>query len=209
VQSASSTPFDIHNRKLNYSWSDFDRRHVFQGSWVYELPFGKGRHWLHDSTLVDHVIGGWQVSGTLISASGRPFTVYSGLNTFSNAVSSTGDCNGCSRDLGRLILESGRNFWFDATARAKFTQPVPGSIGNTGRNFFIAPVYNQMDLGLLKKFRITERISFDLRADIKNLTNHPSFDNPTAVLTSTIFGRINDSVTNTARRIQVGGKLYF
>jgi hypothetical protein len=107
------------------------------------------------------------------------------------------------------VLETGRNFWFDSAARAKFSQPVPGSIGNTGRNYFIAPVYNQMDLGLLKKFRITERMSFDLRADIKNLTNHPSFDNPTAVLTSTIFGRINDTVTNTARRIQVGGKLYF
>ncbi len=209
VQSASSTPFDNRDRKLNYTWSDFDRRHIFQGTWVYELPIGKGRRWFNNSSLADHVIGGWQVSGTLISASGRPFTVYSGLNTFSNVVQSTANCNDCSRHLGQLVLESGKNFWFDSAARAKFSSPVPGSIGNTGRNYFIAPVYNQMDLGLLKKFRITERMSFDLRADIKNLTNHPSFDNPTAVLTSTIFGRINDSVTNTARRIQVGGKLYF
>ena len=209
VQSASSTPFDNRDRKLNYTWSDFDRRHIFQGTWVYELPLGKGRRWLNSNALVDHVIGGWQVSGTMISASGRPFTVYSGINTLSNVVQSPADCNGCSRHIGQLVLETGRNFWFDSTARAKFSQPVPGTIGNTGRNFFIAPVYNQMDLGLLKKFRITERITFDLRADIKNLTNHPSFDNPTAVLTSTIFGRINDSVTNTARRIQVGGKLYF
>ena len=209
VQSASSTPFDNRDRKLNYTWSDFDRRHIFQGTWVYELPLGKGRRWLNSNSLVDHVIGGWQVTGTMISASGRPFTVYSGLNTFSNVVQSTANCNDCSRHLGQLVLETGRNFWFDTAARAKFSQPVPGSIGNTGRNYFIAPVYNQMDLGLLKKFRITERVTFDLRADIKNLTNHPSFDNPTAVLTSTIFGRINDSVTNTARRIQVGGKLYF
>ncbi len=107
------------------------------------------------------------------------------------------------------MLETGRNFWFDAAARAKFTQPAPGSIGNTGRNYFIAPNYNQVDMSFLKKFRFTENVSFDLRADVRNIFNHPSFDNPTALFTSSIFGRINDSVTNTARRIQFAGKLYF
>ena len=215
VQSASSTPFDINNRALNYAWSDFDRRHVLQAAYVYELPFGKGRRWSIDNSIVDHVIGGWQVSGTLVSASGRPFTVYSGFNTFSNVVQSTADCNNCSRYLGQLVQEGTpatgtRNFWFDANARALFPLNVaPGSIGNTGRNYFVAPVYNQADLSILKKFRITERVSFDIRADIRNLTNHPSFDNPTAVRNNALFGRINDSVTNTARRIQLVGKLYF
>ena len=44
---------------------------------------------------------------------------------------------------------------------------------------------------------------------MRNFTNHPSFDNPTAVLNNALFGRINDTVTNTARRIQLVGKLYF
>jgi hypothetical protein len=214
VQSASSTPFDINNRALNYSWSDFDRRHVLQGTWVYELPFGKGRRWANDNSIVDHVIGGWQVSGTIISASGRPFTVYSGLTTFSNVVQSTANCNGCSRYLGSLVQEGTaaagtRNFWFDAADRALFSPPAPGQLGNTPRNYFVAPVYNQMDLSILKKFRITETVNFDVCADIKNLTNHPSFDNPTAVLNNALFGRINDTVTNTARRIQLVGKLNF
>ena len=208
-QSASSTPFDLRDRHLNYAWSDFDRRHVVQGTYVWELPFGKGKHFGTDSKLLDLVIGGWQVSGTTIWMSGRPFTVYSGINTVSNVVQSTANCNGCSRHLGTLVLESGRNFWFDATARALFSQPVPGSIGNTGRNYFVAPVYIQTDASFSKRFRITERVSFDLRMDARNLTNHPSFDNPTAVLTSSIFGRINDSVTNNARRIQLSGKLSF
>ncbi|HWW74294.1 MAG TPA: hypothetical protein VNZ44_02805, partial [Pyrinomonadaceae bacterium] len=43
VQSASSTPFDLRDRSLNYTWSDFDRRHVFQATYTYDLPFGKGR----------------------------------------------------------------------------------------------------------------------------------------------------------------------
>jgi hypothetical protein len=208
-QAASSTPFDLRNRNLNYAWSDFDRRHVFQATYVWELPFGKGKHFGTDSRALDLVIGGWQFSGTTIWQSGRPFTVYSGINTVSNVVQSTADCSACDRHIGTLVLESGRNFWFDAKTRALFSAPVPGSIGNTGRNFFIAPVYIQTDASLSKKFRITERVSFDLRFDARNLTNHPSFDNPTAVINSSIFGRINDSVTNNARRIQVSGKLSF
>ncbi|MDT5062619.1 MAG: hypothetical protein QOH63_3078 [Acidobacteriota bacterium] len=210
VQSASSTPFDLRDRHLNYAWSDFDRRHVFQGTYTYELPVGKGRKFASGAPkIIDFIIGGWQTAGTVVWASGRPFTVYSGLNTVSNVVQSTADCSGCSRDSGHLVLESGRNFWFDATTRALFTQPAPGSIGNTGRNFFLAPPYFQWDATLSKKFAITERVSFDLRVDARNVLNNPSFDNPTALITSSIFGRINDSVTNNARRIQLSGKISF
>jgi hypothetical protein len=210
VQAASSTPFDLRDRSLNYTWSDFDRRHVFQGTYTYDLPFGRGKRFGDGgSKLLDHIIGGWFTGGTIIYASGRPFTVYSGINTVSNVVQSTADCAGCTRNSGQLVQETGRNFWFDAATRAQFSTPAPGSIGNTGRNFFLAPNYFQWDATLSKKFRITERVSFDLRADARNVLNNPSFDNPTAVINSTIFGRINDSVTNNARRIQWSGKLSF
>ncbi len=210
VQSASSTPFDLRDRSLNYAWSDFDRRHVFQGTYTYDLPFGKGRKFAKGApAIVDGIIGGWLFSGTVIWMSGRPFTVYSGFNTLSSVVQSTADCSGCSRDIGNLVLESGRNFWFDSATRALFTAPVPGSIGNTGRNFFIAPPYFQWDASLSKRFKITEKVGFDIRMDARNVLNNPSFDNPTAVVTSSIFGRINDSVTNNARRIQLSGKLSF
>jgi hypothetical protein len=159
--------------------------------------------------ILDFIIGGWQTAGTVVWMSGRPFTVYSGLNTVSNVVQSTADCSGCTRDSGSLVLESGRNFWFDAATRAQFSAPAPGSIGNTGRNFFLAPHYFQWDATLSKKFAITERVSFDLRIDARNVLNKPSFDNPTALITSSIFGRINDSVTNNARRIQLSGKISF
>jgi hypothetical protein len=210
VQSASSTPFDLRDRSLNYTWSDFDRRHVFQGTYTYDLPFGKGRRFFSGMpSVLNYIIGGWETAGTVVWASGRPFTVYSGINTVSSVVQSTADCNGCTRHSGQLVLESGRNFWFDASTRSQFAAPAPGSIGNTGRNFFLAPNYFQWDSSLSKKFRITERVNFDLRFDARNVLNNPSFDNPTAVITSTIFGRINDSVTNNARRIQVSGKLSF
>lgn len=210
--SASSTPFDLRNRRLNYSYSDFDRRHVFQATYVYELPFGKGKMLEPGNSVVDYIVGGWQLSGTLVYMQGRPFTVYSGLTTLSSVVQSMANCNGCTRDMGNAILEgtpNGLNFWFDATTRAKFSQPVPGSIGNSGRNFFLEPNYFQTDASLSKKFKINERMNFDFRVEARNLTNTVDLGVPTALYTSSIFGRINNTVNNAARRIQWVGKINF
>ncbi len=212
AQSASSTPFDINNRRLNNAWSDFDRRHAFQATAVYELPIGKGK-WLAKgvNSVVDNIIGGWQLAAAMNLASGRPFTVYSGFLTFSNAVQSTANCGGCARNVGKLVQESGTNFWFDAATSALFRSSLttPGSNGSTGRNYFIAPYQFQIDASLSKKFKITERVAFDLRVDARNLTNTPNFDIPTATVNSPTFGRIRDGIVNTSRKIQFAGKLSF
>ncbi len=209
-QSAGGTPFDINNRRLNYAPSDFDNRHVLQATYVYELPVGRGRMFGSEiPKALDYVIGGWQIAGNVLWTSGRPFTVYSGANTLSNVVQSTANCTGCTRYMGNLVQENGTNYWFTAEQRAMFSIPGVGETGNTGRNFFITPRYFATDASISKKFRVTERFNFDLRLDAKNLTNNPSFDNPTAVVTSSIFGRIRDSVTSSSRKLQVSLKLNF
>lgn len=201
---------DINDRRLNYAPSDFDRRHVLQATYVYELPFGRSRMFASGiPKALDYVVGGWQIAGNLLWSSGRPFTVYSGANTFSSVVQSTADCSGCDRHLGQLAQENGTNYFFTAEQRALFTIPALGSNGNTGRNYFISPRYFQTDVSVSKKFKLTERFNFDLRLDAKNVTNNPSFAIPTATFTSTIFGRIRDSVTSEARRMQVSLKLNF
>ena len=210
AQSAGGTPFDINNRRLNYAPSDFDNRHVLQATYVYELPVGRGKLFGAEiPKALDYVVGGWQIAGNVLWTSGRPFTVYSGANTFSNVVQSTANCTGCTRYMGRLIEENGTNYWFSAAQRTMFSIPDVGETGNTGRNFFITPRYFATDASLSKKFKVSERFSFDLRLDAKNLTNNPSFDNPTATVTSTIFGRIRDSVTSSSRKMQVSLKLNF
>ena len=210
AQAASSTPFDINDRNLNYAFSDFDRRHVFQATYVYELPVGRGRMFGKDiPKALDYVIGGWQLAGNVLATSGSPFTVYSGSNTFSNVVQSTADCSSCTRDMGKLIQESGTNFWFSQEQRNLFSLPATGTNGNTGRNFFVKPSYFQTDLAVSKNFKLTERFNFDLRLDARNLFNTVSFDNPTAVINSTIFGRIRDSVISGSRKMQISGKLNF
>jgi hypothetical protein len=104
AQSASSTPFDIYNRRLNYARSDFDRTHVVQSNWSWELPVGKRRKWgTNLPAVADAVVGGWQVTGYLRLMSGRPFTVYSGSYTFGSVQQSPANCTGCDRSMGQVV----------------------------------------------------------------------------------------------------------
>ena len=196
---------------MNYAASDFDRRHALQATYVVEFPVGKDRKFLSDiATPIDWIIGGWQLAGTFNLASGRPFTVYSAANTLSNVVVTPANCNGCSRNLGSVVQVLGTNYYFTPEEQALFSTPEPGEFSNTGRNYFIGPRQFQTDASLSKKFKLTERFSFDMRIDARNLTNTPSFAAPNAVLNATApFGRIRESVVNEARRIQVSGKFNF
>jgi Carboxypeptidase regulatory-like domain/TonB-dependent Receptor Plug Domain len=209
-QSSSSSPFDNNNRKLNEAYSDFDRRHALQATYVFELPFGKGQKFGQDiPKALDWAIGGWQIAGAFNLASGRPFTVYSQANTLTNVVPTPANCNGCSRNLGSVAQELGTNFFFTQEQRNLFTNPEPGDFSNVGRNYFVGPRQFQTDMSLSKKFRFTETINFLFRVDATNLTNTPSLGLPAATLGGATFGQIRDSVTNASRRMQFSGKLSF
>ncbi|MGE3949671.1 MAG: hypothetical protein AB7H86_23595, partial [Blastocatellales bacterium] len=214
AQSASSTPFDINNRRLNYARSDFDQTHYFTGYAIWDLPFGKNQRWGADAPpVLRQVIEGWNVNGVLTLSSGRPFTVYSGANSLTNIVQSTADCNGCSRSMGSVDKESstfgGVPGYFTAAQIAQFSQPAAGSMGNTGRNYFNGPRRFNLDMAFLKKTWLTETVNLELRFEFFNITNTPTFGFPTATLTSTTFGRIRDSVISDSRKIRVGAKINF
>ena len=211
-QSAGSTPFDIYNRRLNYAPSDFDRRHSLQSNWVVEMPFGKGKHFLGNAHgVVQHIVSDWEVTGYTRVTSGRPFTVYAGTNTVSSVVQATANCTGCTSGQGTPFLDSasGLIWFFNSSQRAQFSAPGPGQFGNLGRNFFVGPHYFELDASLLKRIPVTERWKLEVRADATNLTNSVMFGAPTTDITSSIFGRIRNTVTSGSRKIQVGAKVYF
>jgi hypothetical protein len=212
ASTAASTPFDIKNRRLNYAPSDFDRRHVMQWNLLYELPFGKGKHFANSTSgLVNRVIGGWEVTTFGRLTSGRPFTVYSGAYTFSSVNQSTANCNGCSAGMGTPFLDSasGLIWYLDQSQRAQFSAPGAGQFGNTGRNALLGPHYFELNASFIKRVQLNERMKFELRADATNLTNSVMFAAPTADITSSIFGRINNSVSSSSRKIQLGLKVNF
>lgn len=224
AQNASSTPFDVKKRELNYARSDFDRKHSFQGNAVYDLPFGKGRPFANNiHPALERVIGGWSLTGSMVLTSGRPFTVYSGSNTYSNVLQSPANCNGCTPDMVRRLFEStvGTEFYFtpdqrgaafNATnnTRGIFSIPEPGQLGNTGRNYFTTPGFFNLNLAIGKFTRLTERQKLEYRLELQNATNHPSFGLPnSAVITDSTFGRARGNTVSAARKIQMALKYSF
>jgi hypothetical protein len=209
-QSAGSTPYDIGNRKLNYGLSDFDRKHVVQTYWVWELPFGRGKKFLSQASgFAQRVAGGWQVAGTGTFQSGRPYSIYSGFYQFNNVVQAFANCNGCTPDMGVAQDIDGIKWFLTAEQRAKFSNPGMGELGNTGRNFFRQPGGWGVDMSILKRTMLTERFNLEIRADMTNALNHPIFGAPTATVSSATFGRIRDTVVSGSRKIQLGAKLNF
>ena len=210
AQSASSTPFNIFDRDLNYALSDFDRTHVFNLQGVWELPFGAGRKFARGATGITNVlIDGWSLRGQFVSQSGRPMTVYAGSNTLSNVVQTPANCSGCSRSLGTVHDEGGLVWYFNAEERAKFTTPGAGEFSNTGRNYFRGPGGYFLNLSLAKRTRVVGRQTLEIRADSTNVLNHPIFDFPTLTVTSSTFGRIRNSLASSARQIMLGVKYSF
>jgi hypothetical protein len=210
AQSATSTPFDISNRDLNYALSDFDRTHVLSGQWVWELPFGEGRRFGGGvNRATDVLIGGWTISGQVIASSGRPMTVFAGTSTLSNVVQTPANCNACSPDFGSVHDEGGLVWYFTPEERAKFTTPGPGEFSNVGRNYFRGPGSWVMHMSLAKRTRIHGSQILEFRADGTNVLNHPTFGFPTLTTTSATFGRIRNTVTSSSRQIMLGVKYYF
>jgi hypothetical protein len=210
AQSASSTPFDIKNRGLNYARSDFDRLHSLQATFVAELPFGQGKWIGGDATgVLQQIIGGWETAAAITWQSGRPFTIYSGSNTLSNVVQTPADCANCASDLGYVHDEGGLVWYIDPAGRATFTTPAAGAFGTAGRNSLTGPRWFNISLTLSKRFIVTGRQSLEVRADALNLTNTPSFGLPTATTTSATFGRIYNTVSSYSRKIVLGVKYYF
>jgi hypothetical protein len=163
-----------YNPRANYSNSNFDVRNAFKGYAVYELPFGRGKHFLNSSRLLDEAVGGWQLAGTVILQTGNPFTVYGNQNTYAQAGTQFPD-----RNPGVSLYPSNRGIsnWFNAAA---FLEPANGTFGNVRRNSLYGPGINTFNLSSAKAFSIPwrEGIKIEFRADAQNVFNHPSFGSP-------------------------------
>jgi hypothetical protein len=180
---ASSTPFDLDNRKANYAPSDFDRTHVFQTIWVYELPFGRGKRFAGNAGgFFDRLVGGWQVGGFAIVESGRPTTVYSNSNdyTLSSILRTVANCAECSPNMFHIHRDSSTGLLTYVTPEQidKFSTPGPGEFSNVGRNFFRLAGYRNLSMSLAKVTRIKEGQELELRLEVQNVPNSVHYDEP-------------------------------
>jgi hypothetical protein len=164
----------------NYGNSNFDIRNAFRGYAIYELPFGRNRRFLNNSTLLDEVVGGWQLATTIIVQSGQPFTanMASGTNSYSLGGN---NFDWFPNVIGNPKLQNrGPNQWFNEAA---FAAPTPGTFGDERRNQMTGPAFERANLSLGKTFAFTEGIRLQIRADANNAFNHPGFSLPNTQLT--------------------------
>jgi len=173
----------------------------FTLSWLYELPFGRGRKWLHQAPrAVDAVLGGWQINGIYTARSGSPFTV-----TQPGDAPNVGD--GAARpdrvgDPNRVENRSIDRFFNTAA----FAPAAPFRWGTAGRNIVIGPGINNWDFSVFKTFSLDEARRLQFRAEFFNLFNHPEFGFPGSAIGTAQFGRIS-STTRDPRDIQLSLKL--
>jgi hypothetical protein len=161
------------NPAANYSNSNFDVRHAFKGYAVYVLPLGRGQKFLNSSRPLDAVIGGWQISGTVVISTGEPFTVDGTQNTYAQAGSSFPNW---VPGAGYKPIDRSISNWFLPEA---FSQPQNGTFGDVRRNSLYGPGLNVFNLSGSKTFSLPwEGVNIQLRCDAQNAFNHPSFGVP-------------------------------
>src|SRR5204863_6300088 len=189
---------DANRPNLEYSRADYDQTHVFNFNSIYELPFGKGKHFFTDAgNWLDRFVGGWQFNSIVRIASGAPFTFVDPRSTFNTTGRSTkqpATSNLSKAELRKLVgvfrLPDGRVSLVNpsiispttlaltngpgqaAFAGQVFFNNPAGSVGKVERAAFDGPGYFNIDASIFKNIRITERVRFQIRAEAFNLLNH-------------------------------------
>jgi hypothetical protein len=171
--------------------SDYDARHRFVISFMYDLPFRANRF-----------VRGWQLAAIVQSQSGNPVNIVTSNSTV-NGVAGTlrPDVNGPVPIIGSV------DSWFDTSV---FTA-VP-RFGNLGRNVIIGPGFNNTDFSIVKTTKVAENFRLQFRAEFFDLFNHANFGQPGSVVGTPAFGRITSTrfptgETGSSRQIQFAVKL--
>ena len=193
------TPYDYNRDR---SVSGFDLPNIFSGSFVYDIPVGRGKSFSTNNRAVDYILGNWQLGGILTLHSGQPFDV-----TVSNG-DTAGTGNGTERAnlVGSNVYASGQGPTVYLNPSA-FAVPANQTYGNLGRNSLRTPSYHNFDFSLTRQFPI-ERANLEFRADAFNLSNSVVLGGPNSTLGNNNFGIITGTA-NTERQVQFSMKLMF
>ena len=181
--------------------SGFDLTHTFSGSFIYELPFGKGRSFNPSNRVIRYLADGWQLNAIGILHSGTPYDViYQGDlantgNTFVRA-NLVGDPTPGHRTTA---------VWINTSA---FAIPLPHTFGDLGRNSLRSDWYRNLDCSLFRRFPMGDRLQLEFRAEAFNATNSVVFAVPANVINAAGFGVVT-STANTPRQLQLALKLAF
>ena len=165
----------------NFALAGYDRTHVFQMGFVYELPFAK-----NSNNILGALVKNWQINGIGSAYSGTPFTV-NGTNPGLN-------CPGC----GLVVINvngdpkptgsagSSTEPWYDKSLFSQPTGANAAGFGNSARNQFRTPPVWNVDLGLFRSFPVG-RFRPEIRIEAQNVFNHTNWGRPDLTFTNNTF----------------------
>jgi hypothetical protein len=211
-------PFDP---DVDYGYADFDIRHRFVSSVTWGVPTVRDAR-----GLFNHLLNGWEITGIFTARTGTPFSIFDCTNSifaespcmrvisngplaFNNKVS-PGDAN---------VIDSPNRYKFvdlSGLTPGTFQNPITG--GNepgpfpsnmTARNAFRGPGFWNLDAGLYKNFKVTERVNLQFRFEAYNVFNHAN--------AFVIYGFPDNEISNGfvpaffdgRRNVQLAGKIIF
>ena len=194
-------------RTLARGLSNFDTRHRLSVNYFYSLPFGSGR-----SGVLPYLLGAWRLGGIVSVRSGNPFSPEINVPTRGYLFSARSPNLNPGKSNNPVL--GGTERYFDPSA---FSVPLPGTLGNVGRNTITGPSVFNMDISLQKEFLIDAKRRLQFRAEFFNLPNHTNLEKPgnTTVFSGAYPGRLNPiagrirSTATTARQIQFALRFSF
>jgi hypothetical protein len=190
------------NAPINKGHMSDNRTHVFVQSYIWELPFGRGKRWA-GSGPASWIAGGWQFQGVFTSMTGAWFTP-STAASFLNAPGNASRPNWVAPARYLRNVGPGQKF-FDP---ASFVNPAQNTLGNAGRNILVGPGIVNVDASLFRTIKMKERFEWTLRFESFNTSNTPHFNNPDGSLTSARFGEVTGAEQD-QRQFQFGVTLRF
>ncbi len=196
-------PINAYEPERNYGPLTFDVPNRFTASFIYELPFGKGRA-MDPGGLVSAVVSGWNVNGIVTLSDGRPFTITSNdrASTGSGRIS-VANCVGNPLPDG---FDQTIDQWFDPTA---FAPTTSFRYGNCGINSVRGPGFKSTNFSIFRSIPFGGPRRAEFRWEVFNLFNNVNYGLPgTNVDSPTTFGRITGTV-GSSREMQLAVKFYF
>ena len=197
------------NVRQDYGRSSFDIRHTASMNATYEIPF-KGKGARGAGAIAGKALSNWQLSVITTIQSGLPFSPQLGFNPTNDGNSrNPGRPSVNPAFTGNVILGSPTKY-YDPNA---FIVPLNGTYGNAGRDILEGPGLTDVDLSLLKRIPIRERLNLQFRAEFFNILNHTNFSSPNPIVFTSAAGGpsptagLITATSTTSRQIQFGLKL--
>jgi outer membrane receptor protein involved in Fe transport len=218
---------DPFNPGLDKGNADFDVRHRFVASAIWDVPYFKSAQ----NPILRQTLGGWSFAPIFTAYTGMPYTIYDCTNAFfdrcprlfTNSIAATDGSVGTAvapnvynwMTVPTSAFAAGTSYADPITGTGEFPT-CTGALGQgcawpstmTGRNRFRGPGFWNADMGIYKKFKLSERFNLQLRGEMYDMFNHHPF---------AMIGSNNDASSATSmtvkqlgnRNVQLGAKIIF